>query len=166
MNKVGDIVFASFGHFGTTDVKRGTVTKVTPKGQIVVDFGEVWGGNGQPRLRRFHPHGPEIGGEIYKSGHIINEDNYAIAAVRQARQDGAAAIVAHLRSWSWRTKAELNELVAKLVELADRIPDDESTASGIEARKRPDREAGLDPEGESPVAATSGETPNHPSETP
>jgi hypothetical protein len=135
MRKTGDAAFASFGSFGRVKVKRGTVIKVTPKGQVVVDFKEVWPGNGAQRTRRFNPDGGEIGGEVYGSGRLIDEASFDRLAKKQEGQEATEAMVAHLRSWSFKNKAELNELVAKLIELADRVPDDESTASAIEARR-------------------------------
>ena len=117
-------VFVSLGRYGRAEVKRGVLVKRTPTGQVVADFGEVWSGNGKPRPRRFGKDGFEIGGDY---AHLIDEAAYDRLAKQQAGQEASAALIEHLRSWSYRNKAELNALVAKLVELADRVPDDYTT---------------------------------------
>lgn len=76
---VGDTVYGSFGRYGTTDVRIGTVAKVTPTGQITVEF------NGRTAPMRFKD-GSEIGGDKWHSALIIDADTYVRQAAQQRKQ--------------------------------------------------------------------------------
>lgn len=148
---VGDTVYGSFGQYGAVDVKAGKVTKVSPTGQVTVDFQERWGGNDTPRLRRFSDAGREIGGAggLYSGkGHLIDEAAYTRLAEKQRAADALRAVTNHLRSWSFKNKADLNKFVKRLNELAARVPDDGSSAR--------DRDATL---AETPSAPAEGSQP-------
>ena len=134
---VGDTVYGSFGRYGRIDVKAGTVMKLSPKGQATIDFSERWPGNGEQRLRRFSPHGWEIGPGRGEGGRLIDEASYARLAERQRAADAMRAVTNHLRSWSFKNKAELLAFTGRLNALVARVPDDESTT----------RDSGSGPEG-------------------
>lgn len=133
---VGGDAYGSFGRYGSIDVKAGKVIKRSPKGQVTVDFGEVWGGNGKPRARRFTAYGGEIGGGHFYGGRLIDAKTFGLLFERQRAEEAKRAVSSLLRSWSFKNKAELNALVARLVKLAAAVPDDDSTAAqGTEARR-------------------------------
>lgn len=61
--EVGQTVYTSFGKYGRVDVRQGKVVRVSPTGQLTVDFNERHQGNGKPFTRRFKS-GHEIGGDL------------------------------------------------------------------------------------------------------
>lgn len=124
---VGDEAFGSFGQYGAIDVKAGKVTKITPTGQMTIDFGERWPGNGDTRIRRFNASGWEIGAGLDHGGYLIDAETFARLAEKQKGVRARQAVTNLLRSWSFKSKADLNALVARLTELAALVPDDEST---------------------------------------
>lgn len=81
---VGNTVYGSFGRYGATDVRIGTVTKVTPTGQITVEF------NGRTTPMRFK-NGSEIGGDKWHSAVLIDADTYARQAAQQRKQEARKA---------------------------------------------------------------------------
>lgn len=122
--EVGDTVYGSFGQYGRINVKAGKVLKKTPSGQIRVSFEEKWPGNGKVRERRFSDRGWEIGGADRYSGFLINEETYRRMVAQQTSAEAMEAVTAHLRAWTFKTKADLDGFVDKLVQLAARVPDD------------------------------------------
>jgi hypothetical protein len=81
---VGDTVYGSFGRYGDTDVRVGTVAKVTPTGQITVEF------NGQSTPLRFKGCS-EIGGDKWHGARLIDADTYARQSAEQRKQDARRA---------------------------------------------------------------------------
>jgi len=81
---VGDTVYGSFGRYGATDVRVGTVAKVTPTGQITVNF------NGRSTSMRFKDR-HEIGGDKWHSAILVDADTYARLATQQRKQNAFKA---------------------------------------------------------------------------
>ena len=81
---VGDTVYGSFGRYGATDVRVGTVAKVTPTGQITVNF------NGRSTSMRFKDR-HEIGGDKWHSAILVDADTYARLATQQRKHNAFKA---------------------------------------------------------------------------
>lgn len=86
----GDTVYGSFGRYGEIDVREGKVTKVTPTGQVVADFGAVWA-SGQQHLYRFK-NGCEIGGDQWHPASLITHEQFVRSSAAQAQKRAVAKI--------------------------------------------------------------------------
>lgn len=66
---IGDTVYASFGRYGRTDVRKGTVINVSPAGTVKVDFGTSL-------PRSFKPNGLERGKMMHDAAALIEAATY------------------------------------------------------------------------------------------
>jgi hypothetical protein len=110
---IGDPVYGSFGKFGRIDVRQGVITKVTPSGQIVADFGGSY-------PRRFNGRGWEIGVGEYDRGYLIERDQFERQCVAGAIQSDLGKARILLRG-GLKDADDLRELIAKLSEIEAEI---------------------------------------------
>jgi hypothetical protein len=119
--KAGDVVYGSLGRFGAIDVRRGTVTKVTPKGQIVADFNERYAGNNASKFRRFNKRGVEMTGELYYAAALISEEEYRRllphSELRKALKQASLAA----RGATFSKADDITALIVKLQAIAHRL---------------------------------------------
>ena len=122
--QTGDTVYAEFGKYGRIDVKAGLVTKVTPTGQITVDFTERHAGNQQAFVRRYKG-GYEVTGDKWGRTHLIDYATYSrrlqdqkLNEARNAIRDAASKIAQTLP----KEKSELRRMAEELSSLIDALP--------------------------------------------
>lgn len=114
-HSVGDTVYADFGQYGRIEARRGRVIRVTPTGQITVNFGLIG-------ICRFK-NGWMIGGETYNRPHLITADEYARLFEMQNATQLADEITARLRSFKVTTRAETIAAFKALIALAEGLPE-------------------------------------------
>ena len=121
--EIGQTVYADFGLYSSIDVKSGKIIKITPTGQMTVDFGSKTF-DGKPVTRRFGADGRELGGGKWNRVNLIAESEFErrgkIQATRKAKRDLTEAA----KALSFSTRAEAIEQVEALLTLAKAIPDD------------------------------------------
>ena len=119
--EVGSTVYGSFGRYGEVDVKPGKVVKVTPTGQVVVDFGLVYSGNQKPYTLRFKD-GSQIGGDQWHPVQLINKAAYdRLKAVQDQRRAIRKVHTVARDIPKTSDKAELQALVDKLAAMVSAL---------------------------------------------
>lgn len=123
---VGDTVYADFGRYGLYDVREGKVIRITPTGQVVVDFGDFdW--KEQPILHRFKGGWETGNGRSHHFVKLIPVDQYKTAKVRSDRQKAAYAFMGLVSKTKMPTsKVAALEVAARLTELANAYPEDDA----------------------------------------
>jgi hypothetical protein len=118
---IGDPAYGSFGKYGRINVKRGTVVKITPTGQVVVDFGEKYPGNGKPFTRRFKS-GHEIGGAWDSGGLLIPRDRYERLSIEQEVRDHLTRALEACRTAHFSKPEDLDAIISKLNGIKASLP--------------------------------------------
>ncbi len=104
---VGDAAYINLSRYGTINAAAGTVTKVTPSGQVTVKIGE--------REMRFTSAGREVGGGEWHAARLIDKKEFdglrahiAEQKAERAARDAIAAIPSRPTS---ERKAEILALI-------------------------------------------------------
>jgi len=118
---IGDPAYASFGKYGRINVRRGTVTKITPSGQIVIDFGEKNVITGKSQSRRFKG-SRELGGSWDSCGHLISREEYEEQSAAQAVMDHLVRALEVCRTARFRKAQDLDLVIDKLTRLKASLP--------------------------------------------
>jgi hypothetical protein len=115
--KVGDVAYGNFGAYGRIDVAQGTVSKVTPTGQVTVDFQR-----GSIRFKNDR----EICGHLCHPARLINADDFArlfaFSLERAARKKVTDSATELARS-SQMPKAELRHMATVLLAQIEALPE-------------------------------------------
>ena len=105
--EIGSTVYAEFGKYSTIDVRKGTVVKVSPSGQISADFGRTNYGDGSKIIDRFTRRGDMIGdGSAYYKVCLISEECYLGRVETMKERVATKALKDAVSDYRWRNKAE------------------------------------------------------------
>ena len=122
--KIGDIVYANLARYGTINARQGTVVRLTPSGQAVVDFGEVFAGNQKPVLRRFRGN-REIGSGPHGGVTLCDLATYQRLRARQQHAQQLRHISKLLKAMGATVvKSDLTEKAEQLAAMIASLPDD------------------------------------------
>lgn len=111
---IGDPAYASFGKYGRINVKHGKVVKITPTGQIVIDFGEK-----QPR--RFKGQ-REMGATWDMCGNLISREVYEKLSAQQALHQHLGGALVVCRNARIAKVEDLDAVIEKLTKLRASLP--------------------------------------------
>ena len=120
-HSVGDTVYADFGQYGQIDVRKGVVVRVTPTGQIAVDFGHKLV-NGSPLIDRFKD-GRMVGGGKWHCPRLIDEDRYSAMFLDMEARKLRHKIKSLLHDFCPATRAETIAALQAVIEMAEGLPE-------------------------------------------
>lgn len=119
---VGDTVYADYGRYGYFDVRKGVVVKVTPSGQVSVDFGRKHATTGDPIIGRFTPNGTLIGdASSWGNPRLITEEQASDRMESQRAAVAERALFKATQDFRFTTKAEAIERAKAILALAEAL---------------------------------------------